>query len=372
MNMQEIWEASPDYIEIEEYVRRNEFRSVFLVCDKAFSCLRVGNYLKRLSERVGIDIIKFDGFHPNPDYESVVQGVHIFRKNNCDALFAVGGGSAIDVAKCVKLFSKMEGNGLDGSFLKQTPVKNDVKIFAIPTTAGTGSEATRYAVVYYNGEKQSITDESIVPDAVVFDKDAIKTLPLYQKKATMLDALCHSVESFWSIHSTNESKEYSKEAIRIIFENLDGYLNNEDVSNAQMQRAAYIAGKAINIAQTTAGHAMCYKLTSLYGIAHGHAAALCVRELWPWMIKNIDNCVDPRGQGYLSGVFKELARYLDCKTTTEAAERFRALIDNLKFDQIKIREKDFEILAQSVNTVRLKNHPVKLDANDIDRLYHGI
>ena len=91
---------------------------------------------------------------------------------------------------------------------------------AMPTTAGTGSEATKYAVIYYNGEKQSINDESIIPSTVLFDSSILDSLPSYQKKATVLDAFSHSIESMWSINSTKESKEYSKEALTLIIENL--------------------------------------------------------------------------------------------------------------------------------------------------------
>ena len=146
----------------------------------------------------------------------------------------------------------------------------------MPTTAGTGSEATRYAVIYFDGEKQSISDYSCIPSAVLMDASVLKTLPIYQKKSTMMDAFCHAIESYWSVNSSEESRQYSRRAIQLIMENKDLYIGNDETGNTQMLKAAHLAGKAINLTQTTAGHAMCYKLTSLYGIAHGHAAALCV------------------------------------------------------------------------------------------------
>ena len=153
----------------------------------------------------------------------------------------------------------------------------------MPTTAGTGSEATRYAVIYYNDAKQSITSKSIIPSTVLMDPNALKTLPVYQRKATMCDALCHAIESFWSVNSNEESKKYSRAAIKGVLKNMQGYFENTEEGNAGMLRAAYDAGKAINITQTTAGHAMCYKITSLFGCAHGHAAILCDRVLFSWM-----------------------------------------------------------------------------------------
>ena len=252
-------------------------KKVLLVCDASIHFLESFN--RKLTE-VGIPMIRFSDFQSNPHYESVVEGVKLFRKEQCDSIFAVGGGSAIDVAKCIKLYSDLPGDGSDGSWLKEKAVPNNIPLLAMPTTAGTGSEATRYAVIYYEGEKQSITSESIIPDTVLMDPDVLRTLPLYQKKATMCDALCHAIESFWSVNSNDESKEYSRAAIRGVLQHMDGYLNNTEEGRAGMLLAANTAGKAINITQTTAGHAMCYKITSLFGSSHGHASILCNRVLF--------------------------------------------------------------------------------------------
>ena len=110
---------------------------------------------------------------------------------------------------------------------------------------------------------------------------------------------------------------------------MDGYLAGQHTEAAQMLQASNLAGKAINISQTTAGHAMCYKLTSLYKIAHGHAAALCARRLWPYMIENIDNCTDPRGRKYLNNIFREMAETMGYPTSIEAAKKFHAVYDKL-------------------------------------------
>ncbi len=368
---QTIYKASPNYKELDDYLNGNEIRSFLLVSGKSLQKHNMNDYFNKLEKRTGIQVVKFDGVQPNPHYEIVVRGVEIFRKNKCDAIVAVGGGSVIDVAKCIKLYSSFEDDGVDGSFLNRSIVPNEVKLLAVPTTAGTGSEATKYAVLYYHNEKQSITHESIIPDTVLMDSSALKTLPLYQRKATMLDAFCHSIESFWSVNSTAESKVYSREAIELILQSMNGYFANEDIANETMLRAAYIAGKAINITQTTAGHAMCYKLTSLYGVAHGHSAALCVKELWPWMIKNTDKCVDSRGKDYLDDMFVELAAIMQCKNAYSAAEWFGNFVEGLRLE-MPVAKDNYDVLKSSVNPVRLKNNPVRLDVDIIDSLYHKI
>ncbi|MBP5592251.1 phosphonoacetaldehyde reductase [bacterium] len=369
---QKIITARGCYIEFDQWVRDNGCKKLLMVCDDSLKFMdNFNSHLAQL-EKNGLKIIRFSDFQPNPLYESVVEGVKLLRAEGCDSIMAVGGGSAMDVAKCIKLYSNMEGNGIDGSYLKQEKIPDFIPFIAMPTTAGTGSEATRYAVIYYNDAKQSVTSESFIPGTVLMDPNALKTLPLYQKKATMMDALCHAVESFWSLNSTEESKKYSKAAIEGVLANMEGYLNNTESGNAGMLLSAHTAGKAINITQTTAGHAMCYKITSLFRVAHGHAAVLCDRVLFPWMIKNTDKCIDSRGEKYLKETFQQIASAMGCDTPETAARKLNDIFSSLEFKVPAATAEQFEILKNSVNPVRLKNHPVALDVSTIDALYHEI
>lgn len=363
MMEQRILKSNNNYIELDNFLKIEKIKKLFLVCDEALKFLEIGEYFAKLEVRLGISVIYFNDFKPNPQYESVVKGVKSFKESECDMIMAIGGGSAIDVAKCIKLYANMD---LAINYLEQKIIPNTIRFIAMPTTAGTGSEATRYAVIYYNGEKQSISDDSCIPKSVVMDASVLKTLPKYQKKATMLDALCHAIEAFWSVNSTEESISYSKQAIKLILDNKDAYLANDDTGNENMLKAANIAGKAINITQTTAGHAMCYKLTSMYGIAHGHAAALCVSVLWPYIIANIDKCVDLRGEKYLKNLFNELDELM-------TADDFLGFLEELELNlPVMHSEKDVELLKNSVNLVRLKNHPISLDEDIIEILYRKI
>lgn len=131
-------------------------------------------------------------------------------------------------------------------------------------------------------------------------------------------------------------------------------------------------GWHINITQTTAGHAMCYKITSLFRVAHGHAAILCDRVLFPWMIEHTDRCIDPRGETYIKEVFREIAEAMDCESSAEAAEKLNDIFGTLELEIPTATQAQFEILKYSVNPVRLKNHPIALDTDTIDTLYHLI
>lgn len=358
---QKCFQGEDAYFDFIQMIRRYG-KKVFVVSGKFCQKLPI---VKRITNALDT-VVFFSDFSPNPTYESVENGVELFRRCTCDSILAIGGGSAMDVAKCIKLFATMSP---DSNYLKQPFIANDIFLAAVPTTAGTGSEATRFAVIYYKGEKQSVTHESLIPQGTLLDADLLTGLPEYQKKATMLDALCHATESFWSLHSTNESKKYAKEAIQLIFANKTAYLRNDPIGNKNMLWAAHLAGKAINISQTTAAHAMCYKLTSLYGLAHGHAAAIVLPKLWRYMLEHEEQCVDSRGASYLSDIFDEIAAAMECDTVAKAIEQWEKLLKELSLSKPKARKEDRELLVSSVNVTRLKNNPVSLNPDDIDKIY---
>lgn len=345
---------------IKEISDKHNVRRFMLVCDTAFEMLGTFEEYNRI-ENIAV---KFSAFSPNPLYEEVCEGVKLFRSEECDGMIAIGGGSAIDTAKCIKAFSNMSDSQL---YLSQEFPENDIPFIAIPTTAGTGSESTRYAVVYYKGEKQSVTDDTLIPDYAVLDPRNLETLPLYQKKCTMLDALCQGIESWWSVNATGESREISREAVTMILANRSGYLNGEKQSAENMIIASNLAGQAINITQTTAAHAMSYKLTSLYKIPHGRAAFVCLPYVWEYMIENA------KGNQELTQVFADIAAALHCETPSDAVGLLKEMNRELFGDKgVAVNSEDIPLLAGSVNVTRLKNNPVKLDEETLVMLYAGI
>lgn len=338
---------------------------VLLVCDSSFDFLNIKDDI----EHMEVPHVVFNDFTPNPLYEDVCKGVDLFQITKCDTILAVGGGSTMDVAKCIKLYCQMSK---DDIYLNQVYKDTGVKLIAIPTTAGTGSESTRYAVIYYDGKKQSVTHECIIPNMVILESRVLKTLPLYQKKCTMMDALCQGIESWWSVNSTEESKKLSKEAVETIMLWWHEYIfDNTENAAKKIMHAANLAGQAICITQTTAAHAFSYKITSLYKLPHGHAVAIGLPEIWEYMIGHIDNCIDIRGQKYLTGIFTEISKAMGCESTEFAIIRYREMMKEmeLKNPVAMNREKELKVLSTSVNPVRLKNNPVRLTIDDIDYLY---
>ena len=320
-------------------------RKVMLVCGGSMDRLSIGSAVKELAA------VRFSGFSPNPLYEDVAAGVKQFLEADCNAILAVGGGSAMDVAKCIKLFATMDQGQL---YLGQPYEENDILLAAIPTTAGTGSESTRHAVIYYRGEKQSISHPSVVPGFVCLIPQVLDGLPVCQKKCTMLDALGQAIESWWSVSATAESIEYSRKAIGLIKEYWKPYIEEGRYAEEILLASNY-AGRAINITATTAAHAMSYKLTSLYGIPHGHAVGLCLPEVWAEMAD----------EEKLQDTFRDFPVDLPwlCDLLTQL-EMEQPVSSN--------READLEILADSVNPLRLKNNPVAFSRDTLKAMYERI
>lgn len=343
-------------------------KKVLLVCDSSFPFLSIKDDI----ENMGVPHVIFSDFTPNPLYEDVCKGVDLFQITKCDTILAVGGGSSLDVAKCIKLYCQMSKDKL---YLDQEYKDTGVKLIAIPTTAGTGSESTRYAVIYYDGKKQSVTHDCIIPNIAILEPKVLKTLPLYQKKCTMLDALCQGIESWWSVNSTDESKVLSKQAVETIMHWWREYIfDNTDESAEHIMQAANLAGQAICITQTTAAHAFSYKVTSLYHLPHGHAVAVCMAEIWKYMLAHPEKCIDYRGQQYLEQIYKDIAAAFGAESPYAAHDVFISMLKGMEIQDpvSSSHSSDISILASSVNPIRLKNNPVELNEETIRCLYEKI
>lgn len=341
--------------------------------DSSYSFLSIRDAIDSLPI---VERVIFRDFTPNPLYEQVCKGIEFFKNSCCDTILAVGGGSAIDVAKCIKLaVLAKEGNVaiIPPLVSKQLPINGDkIPFIAIPTTAGTGSESTHNAVMYYEGAKQTVTNDGILPNYAVLEPSVLKTLPLYQKKCTMMDALCQGIESWWSVNSTEESISYSRKSIELIIANWRKYIfENESNAAASIMLAANYSGRAINIAQTTAAHAMSYKITSMYGLPHGHAVAICLPVIWEYMIDHTREISDSRGEDYLRRVFFDIATTIGNESVEKAISFIYEMMSELGLYRPKSdnKEADLDILSQSVNPVRLKNNPIWLSPSVIKYLY---
>ncbi|MPN31499.1 Phosphonoacetaldehyde reductase [bioreactor metagenome] len=184
----------------------------------------------------------------------------------------------------------------------------------------------------------------------------------------MLDALCQAIESWWSVNSTDESKAYSKKAIKNIKSNWEDYIfKNSDSSAEEIMQAANYAGRAINITATTAAHAMSYKITSLYKFPHGHAVAVCLPEVWKYIHGHIDDCIDQRGRNYLDQTMQQISEEIDFNYFEEMLMKM-----NIGYPIASSKTDEVELLTKSVNPLRLKNTPVMLNTEVLKEMYRGI
>ena len=367
--------------ELKSFFQEHSFQRIFLVAGSSFSKLPIGKELQELFSELGIAFYHFSDFRANPRLEEVEEGIQAFSAFRGDSILAVGGGSALDTAKCIKLFT---GLSKEKPYPEQEFQENGIPLLVHPTTAGTGSESTPFAVIYQDGEKCSVEHESIYPKYRIEDSRSLRSLSLYQKKATLLDALSHAMEAIWSKYSNEDSRAYGQKAISLILMNYKAYLSLENEKDAKnlggavalegpseqvledVAEAANLAGKAIAVTKTTAGHALSYKLGSICQLPHGLATAMVNRALYPFMCREKSRMTDPENLLFLAKCFS-------AETEEEGAKRYLEILEDLEIlPNLSVKEGDLENLVAAVNPERLSNHPIALREEDIGLLYKEI
>lgn len=224
--------------------------------------------------------------------------VDAFRASGADMIIAIGGGSVMDIAKLCSILASGESTVAD---LLANPAigKKTVRSIMIPTTAGTGAEATPNAIVLVPEKelKVGIVCEEMIPDAVILDGEMIRRLPAHIAASTGVDALCHAIECYTSKKATPFSNLYAMEALKLIFANIEAACLDPEAleSKSAMLLAAYYAGVAITCSGTTAVHALSYPLGGKYHIPHGVANAMM---LMPVMRFNVSFCQKELAQVY--------------------------------------------------------------------------
>ena len=335
-NSIEHWDAKTQIIHHSSLLK-SKINSILLNINAKNPLFVVDSFLSKTIEKQFSHPVIFSGFTSNPKYEEMLSGLTLFKEKKCDALVSIGGGSCIDIAKAIKL-SLNSNLDSDVPTFRQKYRHASICHVAVPTTSGTGSESTRHSVLYLKGEKQSISNSAILPEYVILHSSFIVTVPDYQKKCTAMDAFCQCVESLWSRKATKESKKYALKGIQLFAKSYRGYISNNIEAIKAVQVSANLSGKAINISETTAGHAMSYKITSLYGIPHGHAVAMAMNSiLHNCKVKTLFGGID------IKELFIEIMTFFDL---------------NL---QIEGHSTDLQILTESVNAIRLKNFKYKIN-----------
>ena len=263
-------------------------RKVMIVTDKPL--VELGIVAKAVSalEEKGVSCVIYDGILPDPTFAMVNEGLQLQAQHNCDAVLAIGGGSSIDCAKAIigAVYNGRDAGKLVGYFKMK---ERALPLFALPTTSGTGSEATIAAVISdaQSHEKFFLADPKMLPRAVALDSDLLLGMPKAITAATGMDALTHAIEGYIGLWGNEESNARDYAAVKMIFESLPEAYNNGSNAEAreQMALAAYYAGQSINDAGVGNVHAIAHQFGRYYGTPHGLANAIVMPPVLRFMAK---------------------------------------------------------------------------------------
>ena len=258
-------------------IGRSGLKRLLVVTDKPLVELGiVERALSGLADS-GVETFIYDGVMPDPTFQVVGEGATVYRENNCDSILAIGGGSSIDAAKIIGLAITHEKDPSEyiGFGLVKEPIP---PLYVIPTTSGTGSEATSGAVISDSEThaKGVISGGPLLPVAACLDPELLTGLPPHITAATGMDALTHAIEAYIGVWDRGDAKEKGSLATRIIFQQLSrAYADGSDVgARDAMAHASYMAGQAINQVNVGNVHAIAHQLGGEYGIPHGMANAM--------------------------------------------------------------------------------------------------
>ncbi|UYP46685.1 hypothetical protein NEF87_002970 [Candidatus Lokiarchaeum ossiferum] len=346
--------------EMVDRIKNERLQKILIVTDANLRKLGLlDNLFKQLSEK-GIEYAIFDEVQPNPTIDNIENTYSMYKHENCQGFIAFGGGSPMDCAKvaaCRVVKPNQSVLKMRGMFkvMKKLP-----PFYAVPTTAGTGSETTAAAVVTNpdTHEKFAIIDLNIIPKVAVLDPRLMQGLPPFITATTGMDALTHAVESYIGIHDTKFIKHNAEKATKMIFENIeivfkDG--SNLDARN-NMALASFYAGIAFTRASVGYIHAVAHNLGGMYGVAHGLANAVIL----PYMLEKFGEKIHQKlanlavlvGLGTNSESPKDLA--------TKFIEKIKFFNQNMGIPTFidKLKEEDIPLLAQRAITEGNPEYPV--------------
>lgn len=355
-----------------EYHRKHHCRHVYLVTGRtSFKLSGAEKTLKPYFEGIQT-LTHFDGVPKNPHVESVETAAQLVNTSRPDLIIAIGGGSAMDLAKALAL--RLSSGRSAAECLNPEVAKSTLALplIAIPTTTGTGSEVTRFAVIYQGKTKHSISSPSLLPRHALLVPEFTLAQPAAVRKAAAFDALTQACESYWARSANEDSKTHAMEAIKLLTPRLKNGLEHFSLADAEdVQLGAHLAGKAIDCTRTTAPHALSYALTMDYGVDHGHAVGVLFPKVWRLHL-------DLARRGCLPDALHKRMALLTQMLGLEGIETLPTFWEGLlhsnhlpfKFNDLGLTSsEDWSLLCKRVNLERLANHPCTLTSSDLERLW---
>lgn len=353
----------PDYLKLLDTTR-----NILLVTGrKAMKELGYTDKVLRLLKDYQVFI--FDQIDPNPDIKLVKNALLYAKENDIDLVIGLGGGSVIDVAKSVAILTNNDKPLEEYLPSKGKIQRRGLNFIAIPTTAGTGSEVTRWATIWdkEKKEKKSLEHSFMYPTMALIDPTITVHLDKYITAVTGLDTLSHAIEAYWSNNSQPLSDIFAKDAIRLIFGNLErAYQDPSELKfRENMSKASLFAGLAFSNTKTTAAHSISYPMTAYFNIPHGLACAITLPSLLEF------NAEVVREKSLA------IAKLTGAKTVSEGAENIRKLVEKLNLPTslsgLGIREKDLDIIIENGFTPdRVKNNPREITRDDLYKILKNL
>ena len=282
----ELIEGADAVLKLPAFIKNKGVNKVLVVTDKGLMGLHLLDPLFEELKKEDIDYVVFDGVQPNPTIPNIEDCRQVYLDNNCQGIIAFGGGSPMDCAKAAaarvvkpkQSVRKMRG------YLKVS--KKLPPFFAVPTTAGTGSETTVAAVVTdpETHEKNAISDPCLRPKYAVLDPNLTTGLPQHITSTTGMDALTHAVEAYIGKSNVKSTIKYSEDAVKLIHANLEkAYNNGKDIeARSNMLKASFYAGCAFTRAFVGYVHAIAHNLGGMYNTPHGLANAVILPYVLEW------------------------------------------------------------------------------------------
>ncbi len=360
--------------DVKDILAKESAKKVLVFTDKGIVGAGLTGKLLAVLDEAGAAYTVFDDLKPEPAYMDVEKVVEQMDQENGDIIIAIGGGSVMDAAK---LCSLLKGSSYTVKDLLGNPLlaSKQMKTVMIPTTCGTGSEATCNAIVAVPEEqvKKGIVNEEMIPDYVILDAQMIAGLPPAIVAATGVDALAHVVECYTSKKATPLSDTYAVAGAKLIFHNIEEAYNNRDNMEAKnnMLLGAFYGGVAITGSGTTAVHALSYPLGGKFHIAHGVSNAILFAHV---MAFNKDACED-RLASLCDAVYPELTAKSAAEKADYMIERIAAIVENTKIPTdlnsfgVKMDDLDFLVDAGSKQQRLLVNNMKELSLEDIRNIY---
>ena len=332
---------------LPEFIKSKGLNKVLVVTDKGLMGIHLLDSLFEELDKAGVEYVVYDGTQPNPSIENIEDARALYVDNNCQGVIAFGGGSPMDCAKAAAArvtnpkISVRKMRGVLKLHHKLPP------FFAVPTTAGTGSETTLAAVVTDTAthEKNAINDIRLKPRFAVLDPELTVGLPPHITSTTGMDALTHAVEAYIGKINVKSTEEYAEKATKMIFENIEkAYTNGKDIeARDKMLKASFYAGQAFTRAYVGYVHAIAHNLGGQYGVPHGLANAIIL----PYVLEYYGETAHKR--------LAKLAEIAGVKTTGSDKEKAEAFIEAIKtlnknmnipdgFDMVQ--EKDIPVIVE--------------------------